>query len=263
MKEFSLYIIILAFASFGGYYLRSLTRSGAFAAFMTGCFVALGFHWEGLILLGAFFASSSFWSSYKKQRKLQLGDMLEKGAARDWIQVAANGSVASLASLFYFVSGDQVWAYAFFISIAASNSDTWASEIGVLSKSKPYDILSLRHVEKGTSGAVSFLGTLASLSGSLFVAVFVYFLFSIHSLPTLLFIAFYGFLGSVVDTILGATIQARFTCSSCGIVTEKTVHCSTGTTLKKGIKWFNNDVVNVTSIFIATAVGVGFFFFFA
>ena len=162
MIEISLYLLIILITCMGGYFVKSLSVSGAIATFFIGVLVAIGFQWSGLFLLGVFFVTSSFCSMYKKQQKKKLGDMLEKGSARDWIQVAANGSVASLAAILYFVSESSIWLIAFIISVAAANADTWASELGVLSKNKPFYILTWQRVEKGTSGAVSVLGTVVS-----------------------------------------------------------------------------------------------------
>jgi len=255
MIEISLYLLIILITCMGGYFVKSLSVSGAIATFFIGVFVAIGFQWPGLLLLGVFFVTSSFCSMYKKQQKKKLGDMLEKGSARDWIQVAANGSVASLAAILYFVSESSIWLIAFIISVAAANADTWASELGVLSKNKPFYILTWKRVEKGTSGAVSALGTVVSLVASLFIILVASFLFSLNSFSLLIFTTIFGYLGSALDTLLGATIQARYSCVKCKITTEKTMHCNLKTTLNKGMKWCNNDIVNFLSIFLTTALG--------
>ncbi|WP_042345956.1 DUF92 domain-containing protein [Bacillus massiliigorillae] len=256
MIEISAYVVLLIIASVAGYRVRSLSLSGAIFTFITGCLVGLGFGWRGLFILGVFFASSSFWSKYKKHKKSKLDEILQKGDQRDWVQVVANGSIASIAAVLFFVTKADVWMIAFVVAVAAANSDTWASEIGVLSKRKPFYILTGKKVEKGTSGAVSLLGTAASFMGAFFIAIVAYEVFSMDSLFYLILITFCGFFGSVVDTILGATVQVRYSCKTCGLLTEKTEHCGKETHLSKGIKWCNNDVVNITSIIIATIIAV-------
>ena len=55
-----------------------------------------------------------------------------------------------------------------------------------------------------------------------------------------------GVLGSLVDSFLGATVQAMFYCGYCDKETEKhPVHiCGNSTTFLRGWKWMNNDWVN-------------------
>lgn len=258
MISVSLYIVLIAIVCIAGYSIKSLSLSGSIMAFVTGCCIAIGFKWQGLFVLGLFFASSSIWSKFKKKQKEKLGDILEKGERRDYIQVLANGSIASMSALLFYVTNDEMWMLGFFVSIAAANSDTWASEIGVLSKGKPFYLLTLQRVERGTSGAVSLLGLLASLAGASIIAVSVAVLFPIPSFSYLFIIILFGFLGSLVDTLLGATIQARYTCQSCGLLTEKSFHCGERTVLTKGLSWCNNDMVNWFSILLVTLAAVMF-----
>ena len=229
MLQVYLYLCFIAIICIGGYKIKSLSVSGTVMAFFVGCCIAIGFKWQGLIILGLFFTSSSLWSKFKKKQKEKLGDILEKGEQRDWVQVFANGSIASVASLLFYFTNDDVWMLAFCVAIAAANSDTWASEIGVLSKGNPIYLLSLQRIEKGTSGAVSLLGLVASVAGATFIAISSLVLFSIPLVSSMILIISFGFLGSIVDTMLGATLQARYTCCTCGIVTEKRHHCGART----------------------------------
>ena len=60
-----------------------------------------------------------------------------------------------------------------------------------------------------------------------------------------------GFVGSLVDSILGGSIQAMFRCAVCNKETEKRVHCDMQTHHIRGFKWIDNDGVN----FVNTIVG--------
>jgi len=70
------------------------------------------------------------------------------------------------------------------------------------------------------------------------------------ALPLIALIA--GFIGSLTDSLLGATVQAMYYCPQCEKETEQRVHrCGTSTHPLRGIPWFDNDVVN----FVATGIG--------
>jgi uncharacterized protein (TIGR00297 family) len=99
---------------------------------------------------------------------------------------------------------------------ACCNGDTWSSELGVLSTEDPYLITSLRKVPRGTNGAVSLLGTVMSILGG-FTIGFTTALYSImrHSpgdsfvyvLKLSLCGTLAGLFGSLLDSLLGATLQ--------------------------------------------------------
>ncbi|MBB6444922.1 DUF92 domain-containing protein [Bacillus benzoevorans] len=246
--------ILIAVMVILGYSARLLTVSGAIAAFGVGFFTVLGLGLKGLFILGLFFVSSSFWSKIKSANKSKAEEILVKGSRRDWQQVMANGGLAALSSALYFATEDKLFLLGFCICNAAANSDTWASEIGSMSKVKPFFIKTFKRVERGTSGAVSLLGTSAALLGSFVIACASYYLFHLTE-GEFLFILILGFTGNVVDTLLGAFIQAGYQCSVCGMKTEKTVHCGRKTNLIKGIPFLNNDTVNFLSGLSALLLG--------
>jgi uncharacterized protein (TIGR00297 family) len=245
---------LLIVAALVGNRFHMLTKLGAIGTILVGLAVMVGFDIKGLILLGAFFISSSFWSAYKKEKKKEVEDKLEKSAGRDIVQIFANGGVAAVAGILYYSHQDFFFLAMFISSIAAANSDTWASELGVLSKSKPFLLLSFKETDPGTSGAVSPLGLFASLAGAFIISVLGVFLFQL-SVTFILLFTFIGFLGSLIDTILGALVQRTYRCNVCGLETEKKIHCNTETIHAKGSVWISNDTVNLLSILLASLVG--------
>lgn len=250
------FIAIFAAASS---YFRLLKPSGAFAAFLTGMFILAGFGLKGLILMGVFFLTSSLLSRYKSKRKEHLGELHEKGSARDWAQVAANGGTAAIAGMANFFSPDPVWLIILAISIASANADTWASELGVLSKQQPVSIKSFRRVPRGTSGAISGFGTAASAAGSLLIALTGGYLFS-EGTDWIFFIFLFGVAGALLDTLLGAYIQTGFKCVRCNLLTEKLTHCTIPTEQVSGFYRINNDAVNFISCFAAAALGASLYY---
>ncbi len=245
---------IAIFSAVSGYF-KLLKPSGAFSAFLTGLLIWAGFGLKGLILLGVFFLTSSLLSRYKSKVKEHLGEIHEKGSARDWAQVAANGGTAALAGMSNFILPDPVWLIVLAISIASANADTWASELGVLSKQQPVSIKSFKRVPSGTSGAVSGFGTIATAAGSLVIALTAGYLFGMGS-GWVFLVFLFGVAGSLLDTLLGAYLQAGFQCVRCHLPTEKLIHCSIPTKQISGFSRINNDAVNFISGFTVAIMGM-------
>lgn len=240
--------IIVVIAAISGYKSRSLTKSGAFATILVGLTILVAFGARGLFLIGAFFVTSSFWSKYKADKKKSLEDKLKKSGARDAVQVFANGGAPAILSLLYLLFPEDFLLYMFISSLATANSDTWASEIGSLSKSKPIHVLTFSRVDAGTSGAMSLLGTIAALCGAFLIAIISHYLWNEVTFQLGVAIGIVGFIGNLIDTLLGATVQVTYTCPNCGLNTEKTNHCGQSTIYKSGFRFLNNDTVNFLSI---------------
>jgi len=245
-----------------GYKRGALNGSGIVGAALIGTLIfGLG-GWEWGILLIAFFVSSSALSFYRAREKQGLAEKFAKGHRRDLGQALANGGVAALlAVLSHFLSpfpGEGrggLWFVACAGALAAVNADTWATELGVLSRTSPRLITTGRRVEVGASGGVTWLGTVASLGGALFIGLLgALVLRQGWAAGGILLLAATvgGLAGSVCDSILGATVQGIYWCDTCQKETERRVHrCGTETRLLRGWRWLGNDAVN----FIASAVG--------
>ncbi|WP_409270657.1 DUF92 domain-containing protein [Neobacillus sp. SCS-31] len=233
-------------AAWTGWKLKALTVTGALASIGIGIITLAGTGVNGLLLLGAFFASSSLWSKFKAKSKSAMDEKLAKGATRDWRQVVANGGPAAICSGLFFVTGNPIWLTCYAAAISSANSDTWASEIGPIGKRDPISIKGFKRAERGTSGAVSLLGTCAALAGAGFIALLAVYFFGLPFwFGWIIFI--FGFLGNVIDTLLGAYFQVSYKCRVCGLETEKAHHCGTATGKIKGSSLLDNDVVNFLS----------------
>ncbi|MBB6051773.1 DUF92 domain-containing protein [Armatimonas rosea] len=213
---------------------RALTLSGAVAAAGVGfCHLAFG-GWLAAGALLTFFGTSTALSKLGKRKKDKLG--FEKPGQRDAWQVLANGGIAALCALL----GQPE---AMLGALAAANADTWATELGSLFGGKPRRITTLAPAEPGESGAVSVLGTLAALAGAALIG----------GLPCLwgrgglfLTVTLAGFLGALVDSVLGATLQAQWWDEQKKRWSEIPQGKPT-----RGVNWMRNDAVNI----LATLVG--------
>jgi len=190
-----------------------LTRRGVVAALAVGLATVSGFGWRGVALLLAFFVSSSLLTAAARG-----GEGAPKGVPRNARQVIANGGIAALAAL----AGHWV---AFAGALAAANADTWATEIGSHSRTRPRLITNGTPVPAGTDGGITLLGTAGGIAGALVIAVLARVLVPGGFLAA---VAIAGIAGMVLDSLLGATLQGRRT-------------------------WLDNDAVNLA----ATAAGAG------
>jgi len=237
--------------SLAAYAVHSLSRSGALAATLLGTavFGLGGLPWAVLLL--GFFISSSLLSRLFRRRKQSVEEKFSKGSRRDAAQVAANGGIAGLLALVQavFPVSPLPWLAAA-AALAAANADTWATELGVLSPTLPRLITTGKAVERGTSGGLTPLGTLAALGGAALIGLLaVLFPPAEVMLPAMAvfgLVTLAGLLGSLVDSLLGATVQAIYTCPQCARETERhPLHsCGTPTRRVRGWRWLNNDGVN-------------------
>ncbi|MBD3290200.1 DUF92 domain-containing protein, partial [candidate division KSB1 bacterium] len=178
-----------------------------------------------------------------KKQKQKLAEKFQKSSERDLWQVMANGGIAGIAVLFWNFFPGEFWYYLFVASVAAANSDTWGTEIGVFSKIKPRNILNFKPVPVGSSGGITPLGTFGAMLGSLVIALTGAIYINDMFIVFVIFIA--GFIGSIIDSITGATVQAQYRCPNCHKITEKEIHCTTyKTELISGWRWIDNDFVN-------------------
>lgn len=234
-----------------------MSRSGALGALAIGTCITAGGGWPWFLALLTFFATSTALSKVGRARKDRIKLDFEKGDTRDAWQAFSNGGVAALMALLMLVLPDyqSVWAAAFVGALATANGDTWATELGTLSTHEPISLTRFKRVARGTSGAVSPLGLLATALGGLAIGVCSAALASAYhnAWPSLLLLATVaGVVGSLVDSVLGATLQASYRCETCRVDTEgKLHHCGNTTRLVRGFSRFDNDLVNLT----ATATG--------
>jgi uncharacterized protein (TIGR00297 family) len=255
--------VLAAVASLLAWRLRWLKGSGAWAAFGLG-FVVFGLggiSWAVVLL--TFFITSSLLSLLFKRRKRAAEAGYDKGSQRDVGQVLANGLVAGLFVVghVFFPDSWLPWT-GFAAALAAANADTWATELGVLSKRQPVLISTGKTVAAGTSGAVSLAGTLAAAAGALIIGAAAWSMWPADSIPSaawwILLIGVCGLLGSFFDSWLGARFQAVYLCPTCEKETERADrhHCGTPTVFLRGQRWLDNDWVNLFCTSIAPIAAI-------
>lgn len=242
---------------------RALSPDGAAAAVGVGTFVLAFGGWGWAVPLVVFFAASSALSHWRAGVKDQVKAVKGKEGPRDLGQVLANGLVGALAAAATLFFPDRAgWLFlAFLGAIAEAAADTWATEIGVLSRRPPRLILGGSECPPGTSGGVSGLGLAASAGGALLVSatgVLIVWPLSLTTLWRLLIPWAAGFAGSLVDSLLGATVQAGYYCTACATGSESRRHrCGAPTLLRHGLPWLDNDLVNLAGTLSGALIAAG------
>lgn len=250
---------------------ESLSPSGAFGAILIGtAMFGFGGLAAGLTLI-VFFVSSSLLSRLNTERKRDLQEKYAKGSQRDLGQALANGGAAAglaVAAALAHASGDDrltgVLLCAMLGALATSNGDTWATEIGALSRSRPRLITRpWLQVAPGTSGGITSLGTAAALAGAMLIGLTYVGLRGLNLDPegwhaagaalTVIAAAEVGGLaGAMFDSVLGATLQGIYRDPARDMLTEK-ARAVDGRPhpLARGWRWMTNDWVN----FLASLAG--------
>ncbi|MDR2909369.1 MAG: DUF92 domain-containing protein [Oscillospiraceae bacterium] len=232
----------------GAFYLRAVTLAGGIAALLLG--TAL-FIWGGAgayCALMAFFLPCSIVSRIGKEKKAEPSSLHRRSGCRGVAQVAANGLPALIWAAAYYFTGGAGFLTAVFASLCAASADTFSSEIGMLSKSIPRSILTMRPVSRGISGGVTLTGLCGAMLGSLAIA-------AIAGPARMAAVFLAGVTGSLIDSCLGASCQVKYRLPNGGL-TEKPV--ADGLTLPRacGIGWLGNDAVNFLSIMASSALSI-------
>eukprot|EP00457_Paulinella_chromatophora_P009021 gb/GEZN01009072.1/.p1 GENE.gb/GEZN01009072.1/~~gb/GEZN01009072.1/.p1 ORF type:complete len:312 (+),score=51.49 gb/GEZN01009072.1/:46-981(+) len=273
---------------------RSLSRSGAIAAWLVGA-ITLACAWRYGVTLLLFYYSSSLLTKYrsKDKAKLEEGVVVGTEGERNARQVfscsllavalclwnvavagshgmsAGNIGKTDMAGLSDSQHAEQfqrwlVLELAYLSHFAVCAADTWASELGILSSSPPLLITTCRRIPPGTNGGISWLGAMASLLGGAFVGcVFACcaWLEGVALLPMggrqqalrlVLVGTAAGMLGSLLDSLLGATLQASYQNKTTGQVAGHGLNKEAAHTQQYihlcGSDILSNEMVNVLSV---------------
>ncbi|CAI9293331.1 unnamed protein product [Lactuca saligna] len=225
-------VLISSLIALRAYRKNSLDVSGAFAGFFVMA-VHLSVNYRFGAMLLAFFFTSSKLTKMGEDRKRTLDADFKEGGQRNWIQVLSNGGIASVLVIAFWglttsqdtcldskqskiitaLVGGLIGHY------SCCNGDTWSSELGVLSDEQPRLITTFRPVRRGTNGGITKAGLEAAAAAGRLA-------------------------GSLIDSILGATLQFSGFCSVRNKVVSKP-----GPTVKRisGLSILDNNGVNLVS----------------
>jgi uncharacterized protein (TIGR00297 family) len=150
---------------------------------------------------------------YARKQRLRTA---EPAGGRTAAQAMANLGIAALVVA---VAGSG-WPVLALAALAEAAADTGSSEIGMAFPGKTLLVTSFKPVPAGTDGGISLLGTIAACVGAATVAAAAM-LSGLVSLQQASVVVLAGFLGTMVDSLLGALLERR--------------------------GWLDNDLVNLLS----------------
>ena len=235
---------------------RWLSVSGAIGALLVGTLIMGLGGWLWGVLLGVFFVSSSLLSKYKAQEKRASAEKFDKGHERDIMQVFANGGIGALIAVCHALWPSSLWLFAYIGVIATVNADTWATELGTLSRTQPRLITTGKPVEIGTSGGITLYGLLVSLLGGLLIGAVAAVWLRESIVLLLLMGGIGGLVGSLCDSLLGATVQRLYWDDVRQKDTEKRFKYGRELPHLRGWLWMTNDVVNLIASIAGGCIAV-------
>ena len=187
------------------YALGMVGLGGALGGFGVAAPIYLTLGWQGFAVLALFVVGGSVLTKIGYRSKEVSGTAESRGGRRGAKNALANAGVAVVCALLAALTlYPEAFAAAFVASLGAAFADTAESEVGQLFNGAPRLIVTLAKVPPGTDGAVSLPGTFAGViaagtTASLGVAVGL-----VQSPGPALLVAVAAFLGTVVDSLIGA-----------------------------------------------------------
>lgn len=197
---------------------RVLDKGGIALAILMGAVILFSGGPQYLAIMLLFFVLAMVVTRYEHETKREMGIYEHE---RGWENVFSNGLLPTiLAALSPFLGPVPYLA-----AVSAVTADKFGSELGVLDKGAPISLENLKPVRPGHSGAVTVMGTVASLAGGAAIGLSAIFLFDMNATAALL-IAFAGLAGSMVDSIFGVLEErglgtkgtTNFICSLAGAI---------------------------------------------
>jgi uncharacterized protein (TIGR00297 family) len=213
LRRVGLGLALTAALGYVAYGLGTASVTGMLTGVLLALFTVVlgGFGW--FVLLVTFFGLGGLASKYRYDEKLDRGIAQENEGARGGGNVLANSAVALVAVVAFAVSGhvgmpSAVFRFAFAGAVAAALADTFSSEFGGLFDT-PRLITTLREVDPGTDGAVTWQGIVAGLVGSAIIGGLSGLFFGLEATGVLL-VVLAGVVGMTVDSLLGATLEGGY-----------------------------------------------------
>ena len=161
----SLLLTILAYIK------KALTTNALLCAFIFACLITYFGGFISYLILVLVFLGTLIGSKIGAAKRIQINhDIIKKPHKKDTYQILANVGLGTFFIIIYGLTNNIIYLIIYASIMAESLSDSLASDIGVLSKKPPINILTFKKSIKGLSGNISLLGICSSLIGSLIIS---------------------------------------------------------------------------------------------
>ncbi len=197
-------LLVTAIFAALAYALGMVSRGGALGGLVVGVLIYASLGPQGFAVLALFVVGGSLLTRLGYGRKRRSGTAEAAGGRRGARNALANCAVAAACALLYSLTSSDAFAAAFVASLGAAFADTAESEVGQLYGRAPRLLTTLRRVPAGTDGAVSLPGTLVGIAAAGLTAALGLALGLISAPWSALLVAGAAFLGTVVDSLVGA-----------------------------------------------------------
>ncbi len=202
-QVFAALVVTALFAGLA-YALGMVSRGGALGGFVVGTTIYYCLGPQGFAVLALFVVGGSLLTRLGYGRKRRAGTAEAGSGRRGARNALANASVAVVCALLAAFTSVEAFTAAFVASLGAAFADTAESEVGQLYGRTPRQVSNFRTVPPGTDGAISLPGTLAGLTAAGLTAALGLTLGLVEGPASMLIVALAAFLGTVVDSFVGA-----------------------------------------------------------
>jgi uncharacterized protein (TIGR00297 family) len=211
-----------------------LTSQGWIHAGILGTVLWGTLGWRGWLAVVAYLALGSAVTKLGFKAKQASGLAEARGGRRGPENVWGSALVAAVLAGLTPLAGARasLLLLGFAASLGAKLADTFGSEIGKRWGRHTVLITTLRPVAKGTEGAISLEGTAASVVGSGVMAAVMAGLGVVESPAALALVTAVGVAATLVESLIGATLQGRIT-------------------------WLSNELVNGLQTLLAALMAMG------
>jgi len=233
------FIIVLV-----AYVLNWLTLDGAAASILFGIIaLGLGGIFGASVVLGFFITSSLLSKDEIGTEGIPLNQFRRNG-----MQVWASGFWFAFWLIFWFSTNSTIFLVAAVTAMAFSTADTWGAEVGGKRvKGTTWLFGSFKKVNAGVDGGVSIVGTITTFAGALLIGAIYWFFYQQMPISHLIIIVSAGFIGSLVDSLIGTYLQG------------KVLHKRISAVFKRKSKLFDNNLTNWVSSGVSSILAIGLY----